>query len=88
MTKRIKISVSQPYIDTGMVGSCGFCPVASAINDTITGKCVVGFKDIVYWTHWGKWYPLKSPRSVCDFVRAFDAGKEVQPFKFFLELPE
>lgn len=82
---RTLVQVTPNDIRTGNRKCKSTCPVAKAIDRL--GYCSVVFPDMLFCRELGSLYPklYKAPRSVTRFVKAFDAGKPVKPFNFFLE---
>lgn len=81
------IQVLQEDIDNAGAGSYR-CPIAKAIA-RITGQLVsVSFMGVFYWNYTDnlKGKRAKLPNEASFFVIAFDAGKEVKPFSFELDL--
>lgn len=86
------ISVTQKDIDTGIRISCINCPVATALTRDTGSLCEVfqthPNQDCELWCH-RPGIPIKAisaPRSVNRFVKRFDRGLPVKPFRFYFEV--
>jgi len=61
------------------------CPIAHACKRAFPGAQVsVGFRTVLFG--FGNTRPARLSRSALRFVRAFDAGRKVKPFRFWLAL--
>lgn len=82
MAREIFVTLSD--IANGVKGNGCMCPVAQACRrEGLTGAEVDG-EYIVWETPFGQ-AELYAPHAVQQFVRDFDAGNPVIPFKFRLE---
>ena len=88
----ININLEQRHIDRGVAFSQSECPAALAITEALPGVrgCCVGA-----WRIWlyrasddYRGECVGSPRAITNFIRDFDAGRDVEPFTFELEVPE
>jgi hypothetical protein len=89
------VEVKKKHIKNGKPEDCHLCPVALAIKDKLKIKQVenveVAGHEIIYIYKdeqedtWQDDYEYKCPRSVRRFVKKFDEGKDVKPFKFILK---
>lgn len=77
------VNVTQEHIDKGSIHSAYSCPIALAVNATLSGANAVVFARCIGWSAKGvvdhHWHPSKE---VYKFVRDFDAGQNVLPFSF------
>lgn len=82
---KLLVCVGQKDINNGQVCDAVYCPVAIALRRTVP------------WNIWGpaavdvnihalliNMVNYHIPRSVANFVRAFDRAQRVKPFKFWL----
>lgn len=76
----MKIIVTQEHINMGTRNTCYYCPIALATK-TAGVPCVV-FETYLRRFNEEKTYEL--PSKVKNFIRAYDAGKDVKPFEFNL----
>lgn len=78
------VEVTQEDIDKGVPYGVASCPVALALQRTIGARVAV---DPTAWSlfHGMKDYPLPGDASV--FIRDFDSGKPVAPFRFRTRKP-
>jgi hypothetical protein len=80
----LTISVTAEDIAAGHPLACSACPVALAAQRAFGGRPVIvdsflsirGQEERLSWS---------LPDSVYAFIKAFDAGRPVQPFSFLLE---
>ncbi len=88
-TTRVIVQVKPKHIKRGIPKAASNCPVAHAIDEATPDWC--GFvymePDSIELVRGDSIYAQQMPRSVERFVRAFDAGKPVKPFAFYLEVP-
>lgn len=85
MTNPITVTVTQDDIDEGMVGKCGYCPIALALRRLGCVYVSVGVTTAAVTDSWGtpiQYYHLPDEASV--FVYDFDHFKSVKPFSFIL----
>lgn len=94
MNKLISVAfeVTERNIQLGVRQDCSFCPVAIAINkeldDSVQAFAMKNVlilqnkfnKEFIYSVAW--------PVEVASFVEDFDTNKQVNPFKFKLDIPE
>lgn len=74
------IEVTQKHIDEGLVGDCMLCPVALALTQALGKPCWAGER----WVGLTRSEARFTPVRVKQFVRRFDDGESVTPFKFYL----
>ena len=76
------IEVTQEHIDKGRVHDGFRCPVAAAVKEATGEKWQVA----PLWLRPARGGPtVWAPRSVVAFVRRFDRGEPVKPFRFWFE---
>ena len=77
----LKITVTRKDIDNGISCNGFFCPIALAFKRAAGEKV---FIDDTTYDMLGKkkTYGLKLPKPAQRFIRAFDAGRKVEPFEF------
>lgn len=82
MPKRL-IRVTESCILRGVRGNPYGCPLALAVGDALDVKtvCVIGTIHVPFLGQ----LPMSS--RCFDFMVKFDAGREVKPFNFYLEVP-
>ena len=80
---RLTITVTSDDIANGKPGQATSCPVALGAYRAGVAEALVGPREIRYGRGW---VPL--PRSAIRFVRAFDHGRPVAPFRFRLNVPK
>lgn len=88
----ITINVTQKDINSGIRADCHVCPVAIAVSR------VLGLNDVeisaasIYADFAGSNYYREAriiqplPLQVRSYIRAFDAGNEIEPFSFNLDM--
>lgn len=83
---RVKISVTQDDINSGVRNACLDCPIALAIKRA--GHIAKVGSEVVYLPPNVRraFRPTSLPRSAQRFIRRFDQAKPVEPFNFFLEM--
>ena len=80
---RTKVRVTQADIDASL-GGCSDCPVALAINRATGWDDAWVTKASLMRDHTGEFVqPL--PERARAFVRAYDEGRPIRPFTFFIE---
>ena len=90
----IHVEVTQEDIDRGERESCKNCPVARALWHALEpmGRFdlvhAVGENFTLFPIGKPMWIDVPSPNSVKDFILAFDAEAEVEPFSFDLQIPD
>lgn len=75
------IEVTAEHIRKGKPGNCYHCPIARALHDAtkldwsvgMWGCCVQNIRALGY---------IKLSKNVKEFLKAFDNGEPVQPFRF------
>lgn len=85
MSRVVTVNVTQRDIERGVPRSSCQCPIARAMRRKIDTDLRVGSE---IW-----WFPDQAesedlPNNVTTWIRTFDAGLPVKPFKFKLEVPE
>lgn len=80
----MKVEVTQRHIDNGNRCDCWDCPIAKALSETLSGHVAVGSRDVNLPGISGSDVPL--PPEAIAFIKAYDAGQQVQPFSFELPL--
>lgn len=83
--KRTLISVTQEHIDKGERNMACTCAVALALINHGFDPAVS--KTAISIAYRGRIYDIKHPRSVNRFIKRFDKGLAVKPFRFFLNEP-
>lgn len=82
------IHVTQKHIDIGARHNCRFCPVVRATKEATGIDDVRTFAfDIEFYPHSHNRFVAQMPLEVINFIDAFDAGYDVEPFGFDLEVP-
>lgn len=76
------IKVEQRHIDCGVQGASRFCPIAYAISE-VFGQHVDVYGGGFEFAVGGK-YDL--PKEAIQLVRDFDAGREVKPLEFEVDV--
>lgn len=79
----MKIIVTEEHIKHGVPGSCRYCPLALALQDSTGDE--FAFAGVEAKVHNG-WYSF--PESALEFQERFDAGVPVSPFEFFIAYGE
>jgi hypothetical protein len=80
----IQVSVTQEHIDQGSTHSCASCPVALALRDTGPENS--------YLVNYASLHNIYNervatlPGAAIRFITEFDAGYDVQPFTFFVQI--
>jgi hypothetical protein len=79
----MKISVTQKHIDKGVKRSCGQCPIALALVDSIKGS-YYPFADprVLGYCLDNKSYRAITPDVARNFMHDFDYDRPVVPFEF------
>jgi len=80
----VKIDVTAEDIHKGIKGNCYRCPVALALRRTTETLLEVSSYCIRVYS-----FPIRDiqlPEIAVDFIKRFDRGKLVKPFKFYLNL--
>lgn len=84
--ERIKVQVTAEDIKDGLPHRCSQCPIALAIkrghNINDVQVAPFGHTELLFATVNGHSRPL--PPGAAQFVRDFDAGRDVSPFEFDL----
>lgn len=95
MSSVVKVDVTRQDIDNGEQNECRLCPIAIALHRA-TGKrwevdgesarelVLLPGDDVYFRKPRSPWVGL--PRTVRQFIKAFDNGEDVQPFNFELVL--
>ena len=81
----MKIAVTQQHIDNGDRGSCTHDPIALAMKDAGLEKPWAGPNGLS-WKVEHRNYFVQTPRSVLDFMLAFDNGQPVGSFEFEVQI--
>ncbi len=83
MKKTLKINVTQEDIDRGEPSRPSGCPIAIALRRLIPGVIVgtIGIYDASYDK-----LTRGTPRRAAEFIRRFDLGQSVKPFRFQVTL--
>ena len=90
----IDVNLKQEHIDRGVANDAALNPASLAIQDALPGvKGGVEARKMSTWLFRSRLdlprgVPLDTPASVRNFIRDFDAGRDVEPFTFELEVPE
>lgn len=79
------IKVTKAHIAKGNTGNGASCPVALAIRDVVKSDTVYVSSSIRY-DYKGYYTIVAAPARVVKFVAAFDKGKKVKPFNFYLDV--
>jgi hypothetical protein len=82
---RMKISVTQEDIDTGITEDCRCCPIANAICRTVgpKGNVLVDSEQMIE-IGFSKYRAVRQ-EIVAEFIASFDDGEIVHPFEFEIE---
>lgn len=83
--KRVKVEVTKEHIKEGSPGVASCCPIARAVR-VLGLESPRVYPDGIYFGDYYCRQLVRLPRSASRFVNAFDAGKKVKPFNFFLEV--
>lgn len=85
---KIRVTVTKCDIEKGFKGSAFSCPIALALDRKTIHTPHVGFGSVemrgLYGGEFFDYVPL--PQKAKDFVKNFDSGKQVKPFRFTLEV--
>ncbi len=87
--KRVKVSVETQDIHYDMARVVRNCPVALAIKRALNKKngiCV--FRDCIGLGGYKTSPKVMLPTRATKFIDRFDEGKPVQPFNFYISIPE
>lgn len=87
----MKIEVTQQDIHLGHVGDNQYCAIARAVNRVLAeGYYVfVGYKiTSIKALNGSHPYLTPTPTDAVNFIDAFDKRESVQPFTFYLHIPE
>jgi hypothetical protein len=82
MSKKILVRVTKDDIKRGKREDMQACPIARSLKRL--GKRQVEVA-IFGGISWGTNGYAKCPKEAKKFIRAFDRGRKVEPFKFYLE---
>lgn len=85
--KKVRIYVTKDNIAKGERTQIYCCPVALALKRTLNKEALVNQSWIDINTVLG-YHQLTTPQKASNFINNFDAGREVKPFQFTLEVPE
>ena len=99
---RVRVHVTQDDINNGEREEGRHCPIARAItrrmDDLTFVPSVIGHRGAVFVDQEGvsfddlasttRWSEVVTDGSPVDFIRAFDAGREVEPFSFLITIPK
>lgn len=89
MSKTITVEVTAEDIAAGRPRRCYFCPIALAVRRALrrrdTGAVMVTPEQITYHTGLVE-HVHELPIEAMGFVGRFDAGEDVEPFTFELEV--
>jgi hypothetical protein len=83
------ITVTADDIAKGKPCSAGRCPIATALNRSLSDEysnTLVGHHFASVLGKRGRWVQIKLPDNASRFVRAFDEGQPVEPFSFAVEI--
>ena len=86
------IKVTQEHINKGKRKDYSSCPIALAVKDVFpndvieVGQFDLTFENCDYESGNGKYLGYELPNIACNFVEDFDAGRNVKPFDFELEI--
>lgn len=78
----MKIQVTQEHIANGLALNCERCPVALSLQESLPERAKITV-DRFFITIEGIDY--KTPSLAADFIAAFDARHQVEPFEFDLD---
>jgi len=82
------INITQDHIANGEKMACRRCPAALAIADATGIRDVyVNGASVGFYLHSHRESVSMCPGSLATFVRDFDAGYDVEPLSFDLEVP-
>lgn len=79
----ITISVTEEDIRIGIVGSCAFCPVASAMDRAGLPEPSASY-EFLSWEKEDARAMINTPSRVCNWMIDFDEDLPVSPFTFEL----
>ena len=84
--KTLVIEVTRDDIQQGEIESCENCPVARAVKRAIPDQVHVEVLPHEIWIAYKKREPEshRPKKEVMEFIKQFDAGLPVEPFKFNL----
>ena len=77
------ITVTRDHIRKGVVNDEECCPIALALQEAGSGGVKVKRHNILFY---GEPIPLVTwlPQSAMRFIKRFDDGEHVEPFKFYV----
>ena len=95
---KIRVNVKQEHIDVGERCSFCYCPVAYAVEDALVIRALTA-SYIMRGVYQGYIRLANNPdnvlykeipysKKVNNFISQFDRGHEVEPFYFYITLPE
>ena len=97
----VTINIKKKYIRRGIIGHHFRCPIARSISDVVRPdvRVAVTIGTISLWkdggyNRYGGVMPrlldmkIPTPPKVDAFVRRFDKGRDLPPFRFTLNLPD
>jgi hypothetical protein len=81
---KYEIEVTKKDIENGKRQIASKCPVALAVKRDAKSNSVIVGLGIVMFRKNTKWTSLPLDAKVCSFIKKFDSGHKVKPFKFTL----
>ena len=88
MANKKTVSVTEDHIKNGLRFMCGKCPVALAVSEHTGRKALVGSHTLDFADNDFMYFKPVLPRSVRRFIKRFDRGLSVKPFKFILPMKD
>ncbi len=82
----MKIEVTTEDIAKGVREDCHGCPIALACKRLGVRDVAVEREAVVYRNYEGEWDEASMPEVGEAFIEAFDAGRDVEPFSFELDI--
>ena len=82
--KHIRINVTARDIEAGDIGTSALCPIEiAARRHKVLAWCLTSQTSLI-----GKGFTCSLPASAMRFIRVFDARQPVEPFSFYLMVPD
>lgn len=91
----MRVKITAEHIAAGKRDNVLECPIAVALNGlSLSFSKRLSFsnwsvmKRAAYMWHGESYFRVSLPENACNWIRDYDAGREVAPFEFDLEVPE